>query len=1107
MSHSIQSKLLSTALFTIWLFWVTSSAPAVAADIELVSKRSDGLGASTVANESMQVTTRGRSLSTDGRFVVFSSAATNFVNTSTNDASQVYLHDRTTGSNTLVSVGATGLAGNRFSDTAAISGDGLTVVFRSAADNLTANDDNNADDVFAFDRITGAVSLLSSNNSGIQGNSNSGAPVISDTGRFTAFHSDSANLVANDTNDSSDVFVLDRELGTVSRTSIDSNGTEADAASRAPSISADGQVVAFESSATNLIATDGNSVDDIFVRDRTSNITERISRSSDAVEANSASNHAQLSNDGRFVVFTSNASNLSTSTNGRIQVYHHDRQTGTILMASVNDASEAASSDTESASVSADGQLVVFSSTAKNLATSAFSIPDQRFAEVFLRDLNLGTTIAIPSTVPLSFPFTLNAVAPSISADGETVIFGASPTFLSLDGDKRPDVYIYATATAELSRIESQSTPAQTRDARSSTSGKHSSSVDGRFVVFNSAADDTPVSTGGSAQAVFVADSLNGLTQLVSLTAEAGDPMATANAAVISSDGTFIAYASTSARLATGESDNGAADIFIYNQLTGSTALLSNNLPGLASPDMSFCAPDINADGRYITFHSSSASTPCTTNNGQERVYLVDRDTGTAQIVSRTPSGEVANGRSENAHISADGRFVAFSSVAANMSAASDPNISGPIYMFDQTIGVTQRVGSLVPDILIASDITLSGNGRYLAYGATVADPSGNRTHVYVHDLLTKVTQLVSQDSDIETGANSEHISQRPGLSYDGRLVSFETQAVENLLNLLRSVPVEVFTQDRLTGETERLTNGFVGSGTFGNISNKASISADGTAVVFQSLIDDLVPDDRNYATDVFVARRTNATYSLVSAVLPSSRSTTVGATVTAFTTLITSSNASACRIELASAFDGSLSYQPTNPATNLLSGPANVPVDLFADTPQSFILSLTALSEIAPQEIVFEFFCTEGSPAVALLGTNTLLFSASTAPQPDVIVLAGTPSADGVVTLPSNGDFGFFVAATINLGSAGALTARAVVSGPALSEVLLCETDAVSGICLAPPAASVTTTIASNATPTFAVFARSSTATTFDPANNRIALQFEDAGGAVRGRTSVAIR
>ncbi|HEV2673094.1 MAG TPA: G1 family glutamic endopeptidase [Aliidongia sp.] len=247
----------------------------------------------------------------------------------------------------------------------------------------------------------------------------------------------------------------------------------------------------------------------------------------------------------------------------------------------------------------------------------------------------------------------------------------------------------------------------------------------------------------------------------------------------------------------------------------------------------------------------------------------------------------------------------------------------------------------------------------------------------------------------------------------------------------------------------------------------------------------------------------------LVAAILPSSRSVKVGNTATAFATIINggTSAGSACSIAPTTSLLANFSYQATNPATNATIGTANTPITIAAGGSQSFVIAVTPTAALAPTEVAFSFSCANLSSATSILDVNTLLLSAAASAPPDIVALAATPSGDGTLDVSGTAGSNAFAVATVNVGTASAITASASVgtSGIPLA-VTLCQTDPTTGACLTPIAASVSTTIAAGATPTFAIFATAGGAIPFQPAANRIFVQFADASGAVRGLTSVAV-
>lgn len=307
-------------------------------------------------------------ISGDGRFVAFVSHASNLVTGDTNGKYDIFVHNRHTGKTTRVSVSSNGEEGNDDSFEPAISADGRFVAFKSHASNLVEGLSRAENHIFVYDRQTGKTSLISVDSNGVEGDCGSSLPAISADGRYVAFTSEATNLVAGDTNKYHDVFVHDRQLGETTRVSVDSSGAQGVKNSDSPAISADGLFVAFRSCAANLVAGDINGVCDIFVHDRQTGKTTRVSLSSSGAEGDGVSYEPNISADGRFVAFYSDAANLAAGdTNGVCDIFVHDRQSGVTTRVSVSSSSAEANGASYEPTISADGHFVAFYSDAANL--------------------------------------------------------------------------------------------------------------------------------------------------------------------------------------------------------------------------------------------------------------------------------------------------------------------------------------------------------------------------------------------------------------------------------------------------------------------------------------------------------------------------------------------------------------------------------------------------------------------------------------------------------------------------------------------------------------------------------------------------------------------
>jgi Tol biopolymer transport system component len=396
-------------------------------------------------------------------------------------------------------------------------------------------------------------------------------PSISADGRYVAFQSAATTLVPDDTNTCGDgdyaepgscpdVFVHDRLTRETVRISVDSAGNQAEcdangsSGSFHPAISAEGRYVAYASDAINLVAEDTNAVADVFVYDRLTRLTERVSVSTSGAQANGASQGPRLSDDGRFVAFSSVATNLGTadappcgtSPEGPIpceQVFVHDRLTGITEISSVGYDGRPGMGESVAPDISGDGRLVAFASLAANLVAD-----DTNDAwDVFVRDRLSGLTERVSvddrgnqSGSPSDFG------SPALSRDGRFVVFSASSNLLADDVDGARAVFVYDRErhTTERASAGSQGTPA------------------------------------------------NGPTSQ--------------NRAAISDDGRYVAFASDASNLVPDDT-NGVEDVFVHDRSTGVTARLSLDAAGHESDGRSDC-PALSADGRHAAFYSEGTN-------------------------------------------------------------------------------------------------------------------------------------------------------------------------------------------------------------------------------------------------------------------------------------------------------------------------------------------------------------------------------------------------------------------------------------------------------------------------------------------------------------------
>ena len=371
--------------------------------------------------------------SADGRYLVFTSLASNLVSGDTNNKTDVFVHDQLTNSNTRVSVASDGSQANGDSNATTISADGRYIGFYSQATNLVSGDTNDTADVFVHDRTTQTTTRVSVTSAGSQSNGSSYSywATISADGRYVAFGSSATNLVSDDTNNEPDVFLHDRETAITTRVSVLSDGSQTDFASSAPSISGDGRFVAFETFAANTSSR-------ILVRDRVAQTTTQVSMSSSS--ANNDSVDASISADGRYVAFFSRDNNLvDDDTNAQDDIFVHDRESHITTRVSVASGGSQSNGNSYSPKISADGRYIAFVSSATNLVED----DTNDTADVFVHDQvsQITTRVSVASDGNQA---NNQSQSPTISADGRFIAFSSSATNLvSGDTNNQEDVFVH----------------------------------------------------------------------------------------------------------------------------------------------------------------------------------------------------------------------------------------------------------------------------------------------------------------------------------------------------------------------------------------------------------------------------------------------------------------------------------------------------------------------------------------------------------------------------------------------------------------------------------------------------------------------------------------
>jgi Tol biopolymer transport system component len=362
-------------------------------------------------------------------------------------AGNIFLSSVLTGASRLISVGLGGAPAVAASSSPVVSSDGSFVAFVSTAANLVPGDANGVGDVFVRPGA-GAIEDVSVAADGGPADGPSSQPAISGDGRFVAFTSKASNLVADDHNAVSDVFVRDRQTHKTTRVSVGHGGVEANGPSSTPAISTDGRVISFASAATNLVPGDRNGVGDVFVRVPSTDGTELVSVSSSGRSQNAAvaapfTQISSVSRDGRLVAFDSNATNLVAGEDPRprTNVFVRDRRRNKTVLISQDNAGYEGNNDSFAPYINPSGLFVTFESFARNLAKGGG--PREN---VFVRDLNLKTTAVVNAAPDGSAPGPELGKAvlgrPTISTDGTVATFISTAANLTGSSTGVPEAFL-----------------------------------------------------------------------------------------------------------------------------------------------------------------------------------------------------------------------------------------------------------------------------------------------------------------------------------------------------------------------------------------------------------------------------------------------------------------------------------------------------------------------------------------------------------------------------------------------------------------------------------------------------------------------------------------
>ncbi len=638
-------------------------------------------------------------VSADGRYVLFSSAANNLATVGASNAlpsrvptpSNVFLRDRTNQTTTLVSVNLAGTAGgNADSVCTALSTNGRYALFAGDASDLVPNDGNNASDVFVRDLVAGTTILVSASTNGAAGNRESRDPVMTPDGRYAAFVSYANNLVPNDTNNYRKIFVRDLDAGT---TVLAGSANRGYPYCDAPQITPDGRYVMFHSFASDLVPLIYPG--DMYVHDLLGGTTTAVITNTYTIlpPHEAFSYNEVISDDGRFVAFES----AWTSYQSWGAIFRADLQSGAMELVSSNAFNSGGSSIvSRSLDMTPDGRFITFvgnTNTGLGTTTSA----------VFRWDGQTHTTMFVSKALDGTAPANSSCELPIIDASGQVISFLSTATNLTTNvisgGERHLYVHDLAVGTTKLVDVGTNGVGS----AKSLWNGP-GVTPDGRFVVFDCTDSDLVADDHNRACDVFLRDLVTETTELISARAPdlpsvtpGGDsgisPVglglpAGAGPVSVSADGRYIAFAGNAPDLVDSDT-NRLSDVFLRDLLTGTNILISADTNGTAPSSGSSMTPIISADGSCVCFCSSANTFVAGDANRAQDIFIRNLATGTITLVTVSTNGfNSANADSVLLAMSADARYVLFNSRAKDL-APGYFNGSDNVFLRDVLSGTT----------------------------------------------------------------------------------------------------------------------------------------------------------------------------------------------------------------------------------------------------------------------------------------------------------------------------------------------------------------------------------------------------------------------------------
>jgi Tol biopolymer transport system component len=849
----------------------------------------------------------------------------------------VYLRDLSNEVTTLVSVNASGTGGGNGDSLAmGISTNGRYALFESSATDLLPADTNGVNDIFLRDLVQGTTTLVSVSTNGGFGNGISRTPVMTPDGRYVVFVSSANNLVPGDTNGIPDIFVRDTQLGvtTLASPGAMSPGLTTTNGSASPAITPDGRDVLFYSSATNLVPGQTN-VSDIFVRDLTGGITYWVSGNARAIQqsvlgtANGVCFSAKINPNGTYVAYEVSPANF-TSVTGVVLRYNLQTEETDIVNTNAN-APVGNYEDIRTVDISDDGSVVA---SVGNIDKKGEN------TSVYLWNAVTGTNLLASPAWSSNAPAAGVSYAPVLDASGRYVAFLSDST--NVIANTLPanswNLYVYDSQSGTITLVDANANNAGTgvdaetypnwsADARfityeqADTADRNQyfnvtvadlvsntteivsvpnpsfvfaspdglsqlfpvcASTNASYIAFASDADNLVPNCTNGYRNVFVSDLAAGTLMLVSVDTNGNAAAGCSSQPSISGNGRYVAFSSTADSLVAGDT-NGAQDIFVRDLQAGTTTLVSVNTNGTGSGNANSYSPVISGDGRFVLFQSV-AQNLAAGNFGSSipNLFLRDMQLGTNYALTRATSGSGL----VSASMTPDGHYIAFigplagstldlyvwdsdqalliytNTTSSLLQASISPNGQRLAYTTSGTSSGNLYIADLAApsnNATVASSafnydtsrngLSFSGDSRYLVYTASTTATGTN--NVYLYDILAKTNFLISQTVGGDEPTNTFSFSDSPVISPDGRFVAFRS-SVTNIVPGNLNGAANYFLFDRNSGAMTLLTASQFGNYSGQNCTANAFFSPDGQTLLLQSAAGDLVTNDFNRSGDVF---------------------------------------------------------------------------------------------------------------------------------------------------------------------------------------------------------------------------------------------------------------